>query len=348
MKIAAITMVFNEAYFLPIWLSHYGRNLGYSNLFVIDDGSTDGSTSDPRILNLATKRRSVLDEEMRSLLVSSFHKELLRFYDIVIYTDVDELIVVDPNLNVSLNEYLCNVEFDHTAPVGMNVLHRTGMEGPISLREPLFRQRRFVEFDAAYCKPLIARVPMMWTPGFHPVHFPIFDPHLFLFHLRSVDLGIARRRIKTLNQVRFSENAIQKGHSFHLRIQEEQYINLFFSTSESEYDGAHPNFEFVKQIREGKQVATRVARVPERFDGAVLLHFDKPPLSSRNAIPPANLEVPLAELFSCSLERTLEASQFRRNEPCPCGSNKRWKHCHGAYNSPRQGPLENLEVQSRC
>jgi len=38
-----MTMVFNERIFLPIWLAHYGVQFGYENLFIIDDGSNDGS-----------------------------------------------------------------------------------------------------------------------------------------------------------------------------------------------------------------------------------------------------------------------------------------------------------------
>jgi hypothetical protein len=50
-EVAAIAMVFNEPVFLPIWLAYYGVELGYENLFVIDDGSNDGFVCDGRIVN---------------------------------------------------------------------------------------------------------------------------------------------------------------------------------------------------------------------------------------------------------------------------------------------------------
>ena len=65
MKIAVVTMVFNEREFLPIWLRHYGPQVGYENLFVIDDGSTDGSTNNECIINLIKKPHGVFDEEDR-------------------------------------------------------------------------------------------------------------------------------------------------------------------------------------------------------------------------------------------------------------------------------------------
>src|SRR5262245_11380328 len=98
MAIAAITMAYNEAAFLPIWVNHYGSALGESNLFVIDDGSTDGSASANGGYNYLRKGRAAFDEDDRALLVSEFHKQLLSAYDTVIFTDVDELIVVDPRL----------------------------------------------------------------------------------------------------------------------------------------------------------------------------------------------------------------------------------------------------------
>ena len=122
MKIAAATMVFNERIFLPIWLDHYGAQLGYENLFIIDDGSTDGSTSDKRIVNLVKKNRNLLDENDRVNLVSSFHEKLLDYYDIVIYTDSDEIIVVDPIVQMSLRDYLVMSDFTYKTVTGLNVL----------------------------------------------------------------------------------------------------------------------------------------------------------------------------------------------------------------------------------
>jgi SEC-C motif/galactosyl transferase GMA12/MNN10 family len=38
----------------------------------------------------------------------------------------------------------------------------------------------------------------------------------------------------------------------------------------------------------------------------------------------------LAEMFGLS-GRPAEAANVRRNDPCPCGSGKKYKHCHGRY-----------------
>lgn len=146
MKISVITTVFNERVFLPIWLNHYGPKLGYENLFVIDDGSDDGSTLDNRIINLIKKNRTPQDENDRAKLLSCFHAELLNYYDLVIYTDVDEIIVVDPILGLSLNKYLSVDNYEYKNVIGLNVLHRIEKEAQIDFDKPLFEQRKFVRF----------------------------------------------------------------------------------------------------------------------------------------------------------------------------------------------------------
>ncbi len=39
-----VTMAYNEATMLPLWLRHYERQVGAENCYVLDHGSSDGST----------------------------------------------------------------------------------------------------------------------------------------------------------------------------------------------------------------------------------------------------------------------------------------------------------------
>ena len=338
MKIAVITMVFNERVFLPIWLNYYGPKLGYENLFVIDDGSNDGSTSDSRIINLIIKNRSSLDEDDRARLVSFFHEELLGFYDLVIYTDVDEIIVVDPGLGVSLREYLRAGHDQYSTLIGLNVLHRQEREAKIDFDKPLFEQRHFVQFAHDYCKTLVSKIPMRWSAGFHwSQSKPQYDINLFLFHLRAMDSGVSRERLKTLHTVQFSTNSLEKRHSIQFRMAEQEYLRTFFP-SEIEFENAHQNIEFVNQILQGKVVEGWVARIPERFYNAIeLSNYSKG--NNLNEAPSKYTltkggglnEETVKKLFANSINRMISETPHRkRNALCPCGSNKKWKRCHGS------------------
>jgi hypothetical protein len=341
MTIAAITMAYNESAFLPIWLSHYGSALGHANLFVIDDGSTDGSASDRDSYNYLRKERSVFDEDDRALLISEFHKQLLNVYDIVIYTDVDELIVVDPKLGVSLAGYLARDDFDYKTTVGFNVLHDVKSEPSISLDRPLFAQRRYVQFSIGYCKPAVSKVPMNWGAGFHfnrgrPHKF---DVNLLLFHLRAMDAETARARFRKLSELVWSNNALSKQHSDHFRLHESEYMQRFFSTTESALTAARPDFDFVGEIVRHPNVyedpaMETVVRLPQRFENAIAL-LQSP--SGQSAERPASTPRPdgldrqtISEMFAKSVQAMMANPGRSRNELCPCGSGKRFKHCHGA------------------
>jgi SEC-C motif/Glycosyl transferase family 2 len=339
MSIAAVTMTYNESVFLPIWTNHYGSALGADNLFVIDDGSTDGSASDNRGYNYLRKERGIFDEDDRALMVSEFHRQLLTVYDTVIFTDVDELIVVDPKLGLSLREYLGNGNFDHKTPVGFNVLHDVRGERPISFDRPLFAQRHYVQFSVAYCKPLISKVPMNWGAGFHFTRGSPskYDDSLFLFHLRAMDWEVARSRFRTLSGLAWSKNSVSKSHGKHFRLGEQEYMRLFFSTTDAAFASARTDFDRIGESLNDPGIYDNppeiLVRVPRRFEDAVVLRQpssadDQGPAWSG---PPAKLDrQQVAEMFAKSVATMMANPNRNRNELCPCGSGKRFKHCHGA------------------
>jgi hypothetical protein len=87
----------------------------------------------------------------------------------VIFTDVDELLAVDPRNNISLKEYILDSGSDYLTAKGLNVIHNINEESPLDLRLPLFLQRQYVEFEFKYCKTLISRLPIVYRAGFHNV-----------------------------------------------------------------------------------------------------------------------------------------------------------------------------------
>lgn len=341
MAIAAITMAYNESAFLPIWVNHYGSALGESNLFVIDDGSTDGSASANGAYNYLRKERAAFDEDDRALLIGEFHRQLLSAYDIVIFTDVDELIVVDPKLGLSLSDYLARESFDYKTTVGFNVIHDTKGELPISLDKPLFAQRRYAQFSIGYCKPLVSKVPMSWGAGFHFVRGSgaRYDVNLLLFHLRAMDWEIARTRFRKLNGLAWSNNSLSKRHGDHFRLDESAYMKRFFSTPDSALAKARTDFDFVGETVRDPRVYDDPAfeilvRLPHRFENSIVLRpsssgTDERPRSTSSADGRLDRQT-IAEMFAKSVDAMMANPTRNRNDVCPCGSGKRFKHCHGA------------------
>lgn len=327
MTIAAITMVHNEAAFLPLWLDHYGAQFGPEHLYVIDDGSTDGCTDDPRIGNLVSKRKSPLDEDDRAALISAFHERLLGFYDVVLYTDADEFIVADPDGGMGLADYIRRNRFSCRAPIGLELLHRRTVEGRIDLAADLFGQRRFVRFDIEYSKPLISRRPIRWRVGFHHCDLAYeIDCNLVLFHLRSIDHELSRRRIGVLNAVAFSQNALRQGHGHQFRLDPERYLALLHGSPDTAFAAA-PEREPDEMFRAFRAHGDRgLGRLGPRWSGGL-----QSGTAPRRPPPPGPIDRQrLRRLFDAALDRMIADGPLRpRNEPCPCGSGQRFKHCHG-------------------
>lgn len=192
-RVAAVTMAYNEAFFLPIWVRHHAREVGAANTYVLDHGSTDGSTAGLPC-RVVPVPRGVLDEPARAALVSQFCAGLLGEYDAVLHSDADELVLADPRHHASVSAYAGLMPADVVTAVGLDLHHLPGAEPALDPARPLGAQRRWVRFAASMCKPALIRRPVAWAPGFHCADAPLVLDQLWLFHLRYADLdaGLAR------------------------------------------------------------------------------------------------------------------------------------------------------------
>jgi hypothetical protein len=195
MTVAAVTMVFNEPAHLPLWARHYARQVGARNCYVIDHGSDDASTAGLGEINVIRIPRSAQDDERRARFVSQFCASLLAWHDWVIHSDVDELVLADPERHDTLAAYCTEPLPDVVTAIGFNLHHLPDTEPPLDLARPVTEQRRWARFSSAMCKPVLIRRPVEWVPGFHcAADAPVAFDRLFLFHLRWFDrtLGLAR------------------------------------------------------------------------------------------------------------------------------------------------------------
>jgi hypothetical protein len=221
MRVAAVTMVWNEPDFLPIWRRHYERQVGAANCIVIDHGSDDGSAAGVTQGSVIRLPRSPLEEVTRAHLVSSLASGLLGYYDAVIYTDVDELLVADPEHYAGLVDFCAKCPFDVVTTIGLDVLHSTQDEPAIDPLLPISLQRSWVRFVSPMCKASIIRRPVIWAPGFHNADSEIRFDRLFTFHLRWFDL---ERGLKRLRKTRTMARAFP-WIAEHQAIPDEQFAN---------------------------------------------------------------------------------------------------------------------------
>lgn len=195
-KIAAITMLRNDNLFLRKWVEYYGAALGRENLFVYFDGldqSVPDFCSGVNVQLVEHIEGNVRQgDKGRIDFLSSKASELFSSYDIVIGTDVDEFLVVDPALGLSLPEFLSSVKtrLNSVSGLGIDVGQKLGEEDVIDWERPLLSQRSYAKLSTRYSKTNTILRPVAWGSGFHHTRKGNFKivKNLYLFHFGCVDL----------------------------------------------------------------------------------------------------------------------------------------------------------------
>jgi hypothetical protein len=258
--LAAITMVYNEPEYLPIWLNYYGSQIGLEHCYIIDHGTTDGSTSylDERV-NLIKIPRSPQDDVKRAKLVSLLCNGLLEYFDSVMYTDIDEIVVAEPSEYSNLSQFADENRLETVWAAGFEVQHVPDSESEIDLTKSISLQRNWVRLWGGECKCVLTRKPIIWAPGFHCSDRQLAFGPLFLFHLRYMDLNLGLLRLsRTRAQAWALDTAAE-----HQRWKDEFWTQVFMDfsrypqKSESTLDIASPplstKINELVQSTEGRQ-----------------------------------------------------------------------------------------------
>jgi Glycosyl transferase family 2 len=222
MKVAAVTMAYNEKNKMPIWTQYYGTQLTPAHCYIIDHGSTDGSTDNLAGFNQIRLPRSPQDNEKRTAFVGESVNALLRYYDYVFYTDCDEILVPDPRKFSGIVDYCDKARPDCITSIGIDLLHKTSEEGPLDPAQPILQQRSYGHYSSAMNKPNLTSTKVTWWPGFHSREVPAKFGDLFLFHLRYADMTQTLQRLATTREMPWvRENAGQ-----HQRVSDESMVQM--------------------------------------------------------------------------------------------------------------------------
>ncbi len=211
-------MAYNEALFLPIWVRHYAGQLGAVHCTVVDHGCTDAPG-----VNVLRLPRSPHDDERRARFVGGIVAALLEYYDWVIVTDVDELLVADPARFANLPAFCADVASDVVTAIGLDVQHVPVLEAGFDARRRVGEQRGWVRFTSAMCKPALTRRPVRWAPGFHSADMTPQFSHLYMFHLRWFDRAAGLARLAKTRSMAWA--ALDAGE--HQRVDDASWTNTF-------------------------------------------------------------------------------------------------------------------------
>lgn len=194
MSIAFVTMVYNDQFFLEIWLRHYRKHVAPEHLYIITHGPQPYAHEMAGDCNVIEIERDPLNPRLdqdRFVWLSDFCSELTSRYQRVIWNDVDEILVLDPDHPATLADYILDIprEQEVVTALGLELCHRFDHENDYDYSRPMFAQRRYVRMNGWYTKPSLTSVPITWGPdghgsSHHRIHL---DPNLYTFHLKWFD-----------------------------------------------------------------------------------------------------------------------------------------------------------------
>ncbi|MBR1872558.1 MAG: glycosyltransferase family 2 protein [Bacteroidales bacterium] len=217
-KIAALTIVRNDDFYLRKWVDYYGTQLGKENLYIYFDGKDQvpGDFCQGTNVTLVDKigTKLVAAEKGRLAFASARAADLFASgYDLVIGVDADEFVVVDPKLGKTLREYLEDTPIkDSISGLGLDFGQKLGEEPDIRDGEPFLHQRHYARICTRYTKPSILARPLRWGSGFHRIKGHNFHiaKDLYLLHFGYFDM----KRL----QDRFSDkDRLAQGWASHLK-----------------------------------------------------------------------------------------------------------------------------------
>lgn len=196
-------MARNDEFFLNRWVAHYGKMFGEENLFIYLDGVDQKRPAGAGNANVRAVPRHFggvrRADKLRIDFLSDRARELFgRGYDIVIGTDADEFIVLDPRVKMSMAEYLSRKKFRGAlSPLGLDFAQHLKLENHFDRKRPFLDQRSFALIHSRFTKASIINRPLRWGRGFHRVKRRNFriDPNLYLLHMGNVDFDLVAAKM---------------------------------------------------------------------------------------------------------------------------------------------------------
>ena len=215
-----------------MWLRHYSRHFGSEDIYVLDHDTTDGSTEGlaGRCSVISVHHDTSFDHRWLTGIVEDFQSFLLRSYDAVLFSEVDEFVVPDPRRYPDLQAYIDDLEASAASCTGYNVVQYPD-EPPLRFDAPVLSQRTYWHPSPHYSKRLLSKIPLSWNIGFHhelnaPGIHP--DPNLYLIHLHRVDYEYCLTRHRAAAARNWSPGDLMFNLGWHQRVVESDEFHEWF------------------------------------------------------------------------------------------------------------------------
>lgn len=166
---AVLTICRNEPGYLPIWLKYYRRYFAGEDIYILDNDSNDGSTSNLPVNVIRVHSENYFDHNWLVSIVRNWTQHLLNDgYKYVLFCEIDEMIVPNPDkYPLGLLDFINKTTSNVVRVKAYDIRHNPAEEPKLKLNESILQQRRYWMRHTHYDKPLLTKIALNWTPGFH-------------------------------------------------------------------------------------------------------------------------------------------------------------------------------------
>lgn len=227
---AIFTLVRNEAQLLPVWLRYYSRFVPLDQLFVLDNDSDDGSTTDIPAVVTHCSSDTAFDHPWMVSTINLFQQKLQQQFDTVLYADADEFVV--PR-TCDLGEYLDASVMPVVRSMGYNIVQNVD-EGAIDWSCPLLNQRMWMSRHTQFDKPVISRIPITYSLGCHSLNsgpVPEPDRDLVLLHVHLIDREWCVERHRWKRSLPWHAQSLSQGWGFQNSLPTDEAVRAWYANS---------------------------------------------------------------------------------------------------------------------
>ena len=290
--LGVVAMVYEDYDLLARWYEYYGAQVGHENLFVFSHGNDPKHreiAKEANVMNVPRDPQMFKFDRRRWLMLSAFTSGMLQFYNWFLTTDIDELVIVDPDVAPALVPYL-EQKFPSLrdaptsiSPFALNIVHVPEQETqPIEPDQTILSRRRFFSPSRVYSKPILVRAPVIFGPGAHRNNLGLrtLSDDLYLVHLKYFDVpemtNRAERQSKLLGLAGQAENANTPAHVWSKTLEDYQKIRSTYTLGPEDVDLPEIRAKMMKQKQKftnqfiwGAFSDPTLYRIPERFSSCV-------------------------------------------------------------------------------
>lgn len=237
-KIAILTYVHNEPFFLPIWIKYYSQIFNSEDIFVINNNCTDGSFEKAqRSYNFNTiPFNTEYNHDFYKLFdfLDNFIPRLFEKYGGIYIAECDEILYHPDNLIECGKKYI-QKKFDTVRclayePIQIFFGKYEYTEDSIDASKPLLRQRKYWRDAPLMRKPVFITKPLPVYRSMHDfdVIYSIADLKLNMIHIKFIDFyELFKRNELTIKNGNISPKTIETGFGKHNRTDMKTFMNMF-------------------------------------------------------------------------------------------------------------------------